>query len=226
MEGVIVQIYSLTTPADIEACAAAGVDHIGVAAGDQDVPAAVSTERAQELFELWPNGPGTRTAALSVHTDPKMVVEYSSALAPDILHVCSDTCALDPEMTETIRRQLPAGTDLMKSIEVTGPESVGIAESFAAVSDWLLLDTATSEVQGVGASGRIHDWSVSRKIVEAVEVPVILAGGLGPDNVAEAIETVRPAGVDSYTHTSVSELRKDPEMVQTFVEHARAAAEG
>lgn len=226
MAGVIVQIYSLTTPADVEVCAAAGVDHIGVAAGGQDVPAAVSTERARELFELWPNDPGTRTAALSVHTDSEAVIEYGSALAPDILHVCSDTHALNPDATETIRRRLPAGTDLMKSIEVTGPGSIAVAESFAAVSDWLLLDTATSEVQGVGASGRTHDWSVSRRIVEAVEVPVILAGGLGPDNVAEAVETVRPAGVDSYTHTSASERRKDPAKVRTFVEHARAAAEG
>jgi phosphoribosylanthranilate isomerase len=223
---VIVQIYSLTTPADVEACAAAGVDHIGVAAGGQDVPAAVSTERARKLFELWPNDPSTRTAALSVHTDPEAVLEYGGALAPDILHVCSDTYALSPEATESIRRRLPPGTDLMKSIEVTGPESVAAAQDFAAVSDWLLLDTATSEVQGVGASGRTHDWSVSRRIVEAVEVPVILAGGLGPDNVIEAIETVRPAGVDSYTHTSVSERKKDPEKLRAFVEHAQAAAEG
>lgn len=222
---MIVQIYSLTTLADVEACAAVGIDHIGVAAGGQDVPAAVSTERARELFDRWPDDPGNRTAALSVHTDPDTVIEYGRAVQPDILHVCSDTYALDQETTATIRSRLPDGTDLMKSIEVTGPESVAAAEEFAAVSDWLLLDTATTEVQGVGASGRTHDWSVSRTIVEAVEVPVVLAGGLGPANVTEAIETVRPAGVDSYTHTSTSERRKDPEKTRMFADRARTAAE-
>jgi phosphoribosylanthranilate isomerase len=76
----------------------------------------------------------------------------------------------------------------------------------------------------VGATGLTHDWSWSRDIVEAVSVPVILAGGLGPDNVREAIEAVHPAGVDSETNTSRTDdrRRKDLDKVRTFIERARA----
>jgi len=220
---MLVQIYSLTSVSDVEACEAAGVDHVGVAAGDQDVPAAISNERARRLFKRWPEGPTRRTSALSVHTDPDEIVDYARAVDPDILHVCSETYAVGVAETRAIRDRLD-DVDLMKAIDVGGPEAVEAARDFAPVSDWLLLDTATPDVQGVGASGATHDWSVSREIVETVDVPVILAGGLGPENVAEAVRTVRPAGVDSYTHTSASERRKDPRKVRAFAENAREAA--
>ena len=55
------------------------------------------------------------------------------------------------------------------------------------VADWLLLDTQEPDAPVIGATGKTHDWALSRAIVEAVEIPVVLAGGLGPDNVVEAI---------------------------------------
>jgi phosphoribosylanthranilate isomerase len=76
----------------------------------------------------------------------------------------------------------------------------------------------------VGASGLVHDWSVSASVVAAVDVPVFLAGGLGPENVVAAIERVRPAGVDSETRTSRDgdRRRKDPDRVRRFIELARS----
>ena len=75
----------------------------------------------------------------------------------------------------------------------------------------------------VGATGHTHDWSLSAALVAAVERPVILAGGLGPENVLEAIERVRPAGVDSETRTSRADdrRRKDPDRVRRFIETAK-----
>ena len=57
-------------------------------------------------------------------------------------------------------------------------------------------------MKGVGASGKVHDWNVSKAIVDSVKIPVVLAGGLSPENVREAIERVKPWGVDSLTHTN------------------------
>ena len=75
-------------------------------------------------------------------------------------------------------------------------------------------------VPGVGAAGEVNDWNIDRQIVDMVDVPVILAGGLGPDNVAQAIEAVRPDGVDSLTKTSDKEngelVRKNIEKVREF----------
>lgn len=219
----IVQIYTLTTAVDVRALADLPVDHLGFAVEEPGVPAGISLDRARELFDLVPAG--VKTVSLTVRTDVDAIRSKAETLPPDILHLCPPTAALPVADQRRLRETLPDGVAVMKAIEVAGPEAVGLAERFAGVSDYLILDTATPEVPGVGASGTPHDWSISREIVELVEVPVILAGGLGPANVAEAVRRVRPAGVDSYTLTSSSPERKDPERVAAFAARARAAAD-
>ena len=83
-------------------------------------------------------------------------------------------------------------------IHVTGPEAVDAAAAVAGHVDALLLDSGQPRlaVQELGGTGRTHDWRVSRKIVQTVGVPVFLAGGLTPENVAGAIREVHPFGVD------------------------------
>ncbi len=94
---------------------------------------------------------------------------------------------------------------------------------YSAVSDLILLDTKVRGMPGVGATGRTHDWQVSRRIVEAVQIPVILAGGLGPENVAAAIRAVGPWGVDSNTRTNIAgdPAAKDMDRVRAFVRQVR-----
>jgi phosphoribosylanthranilate isomerase len=93
------------------------------------------------------------------------------------------------------------------------------------VADFLLLDSYRPADEQIGALGVTHDWRISRRIVEISAIPVILAGGLGPDNVADAIRVVRPAGVDSKTRTDrAGSHAKDLERVRRFHEAARAAA--
>jgi phosphoribosylanthranilate isomerase len=113
----------------------------------------------------------------------------------------------------------------MKAIHVEGPESVAVALRFAEVADILLLETKVTGLPGVGATGILHDWNVSREIVERVgsRAKVILAGGLTPENVAEAVKTVRPWGVDSNTGTNLpgDPVVKDMARVQEFVVRAK-----
>jgi len=75
----------------------------------------------------------------------------------------------------------------------------------------------------IGITGKVHDWTVSRKIVEQSKRPVILAGGLNPDNVAAAIKAVQPWAVDSCTGTDVCRGKKDLAKVAAFVKAARAS---
>jgi phosphoribosylanthranilate isomerase len=87
------------------------------------------------------------------------------------------------------------------------------------------LDSYQPSDRQIGALGVTHDSTISRRIVELVRTPAILAGGLGPDNVAEAIRAVRPHGVDSKTKTDQDgSHRKDLDRVRHFHEAARAAA--
>ncbi len=163
---------------------------------------------------------------LSVSTDPADIVELVDATEPSILHLCPPAALTSPESVAAIRLRLP-GVPVMQAISVTGPESVAEARAYAEVADYLILDTQAPDIPGVGASGATHDWSVSREIVRSVRVPVILAGGLSPENVAEAIRVVRPWGVDSLTYTSAplagGGFRKDLNRVRAFIENAGGA---
>jgi phosphoribosylanthranilate isomerase len=209
---------------------ALGVDHIGVAPAGQGLRSELGLEETRELFALMPSG--VRSAALTVRTDPAEIAAMAAATQPAIVHICAPTEQLEVAELQRLRSLLPDGMQLMTAVEVGGPETaaraIATAERLAPVSDFLLLDTDDPQITGIGAAGRVHDWDVSARIVERVgsDVPVILAGGLNPDNVAAAIRHVRPAGVDSFTWTNTPEnsRRKDPERVRRFVEEARAAA--
>ena len=100
------------------------------------------------------------------------------------------------------------------------------ATRLAEFADYLLLDSSHPLTGIVGATGLVHDWDASARIVDRAQCPVILAGGLGPDNVADTIAQVRPAGVDSETRTSrdSDRRRKDLAKVERFIDQARAAA--
>lgn len=227
---MIVQIYSLTNADDVRTLVELGVDHIGVAPAGQGLPAGIGPDEARALFSLLP--PGVLGSALTVSDELETIAAMAAAIEPAILHICCGMEEISPADQHRLRARLPEGTLVMKAIEVGGPETaqaaLDAAERFAPVSDFLLLDTATAEIPGIGAAGRVHDWDISARIVERVgsETPVILAGGLGPDNVAAAIRHVRPAGVDSFTHTNRArnDRRKDVERVRAFVAEARRAA--
>lgn len=88
-----------------------------------------------------------------------------------------------------------------------------------------ITDTFAPETGASGATGRTHDWLVSRRLVTLSERPVILAGGLTPGNVRRAILEVQPAGVDVHTGVEDTSGRKSGEKVTAFVAEARAGFE-
>jgi phosphoribosylanthranilate isomerase len=122
-------------------------------------------------------------------------------------------------------RALAPGARLLKAVHVTGEDALGRALAHAANADALVLDTRTAD--RLGGTGRTHDWSVSARIVVAVApLPVYLAGGLRPENVAEAVARVRPAGVDVNSGVEDAGGRKDAAKMRAFMERARAGLPG
>ena len=221
---MIVQIYAATSVADALALADLGVDHIGFVAGDYgQVHGELTFAQAQAIAKAL-NGRAA-ACALTMSTDVTEILRMSKAVQPAIVHISSDTEAVDVEAMRHLRRRLPAKVALMKAIHVEGPASIEVAWRFADVSDILLLDTKVPGMPGVGATGVTHDWQVSRQIVAQVgnRARVILAGGLVPENVTAAIETVRPWGVDSNTGTNLpgDPLVKDMGRVREFVRQAK-----
>jgi phosphoribosylanthranilate isomerase len=143
---------------------------------------------------------------------------------PHAVHLAAKNLSI--EALAQVRERLQ-GIKIMAAIPVIGPSAVEDARERSAFADYLLLDSvADSESDITGVTGMTHDWSISRQIIEAVSIPVILAGGLSANNVADAIEAVRPWGVDSYTHTNHpgDRMNKDLVQVRDFVNNARNAA--
>ncbi len=129
-----------------------------------------------------------------------------------------------PAEVAALARRVP-DRPLVKAVHVTGPEAVAQAKSYAEVAQALVLDSRTAD--RLGGTGRTHDWSISRDIVAAVSpMPVYLAGGLTADNVEQAIETVRPAGVDVNSGVEDAQGGKDGRKVQLFVSRAVGALGG
>jgi phosphoribosylanthranilate isomerase len=166
------------------------------------------------------------TVALSVDSELDQIVAMVRRVRPDILHLCGPSGAVDPLAVEALRSKIPE-TPIMQAIAVTGPQAIQSALEYAAVADYLILDSVAPGIDGIGAAGTVHDWAVSASIVEAVDVPVILAGGLSPGNVSAAVAAVNPWGVDSLTHTNRAlasgGFRKDLELVRRFADAARGA---
>jgi phosphoribosylanthranilate isomerase len=217
---MVVQIYEVGSPGEAEALVAAGVDHVGVLIGPGEFPRELDPERARAILTAV-SGHAKRVA-LSLSFDPARLAAIVEATAPDILHLGTTPDRLLPREVATLKVRFP-GLAVMRTIPVVGPESIGVARSWEGVADYLLLDTHEPGASQIGATGKVHDWTISRRIVETVSIPVILAGGLGPDNVAAAIRIVGPAGVDSKTRTDRATGGKDLERVRRFVEIARKA---
>ena len=104
--------------------------------------------------------------------------------------------------------------------ENSGPEA--FAQAYSPVCDAFITDTFDPSTGASGATGQVHDWAVSAELVRRSPRPVILAGGLNPDNVRRAILAVRPAAVDAHTGVEGPDGSKDPLLVGAFVQAARA----
>jgi phosphoribosylanthranilate isomerase len=245
---MIVQIYEIQTPHEAETMVQLGVDHVGSVLTSKEhwqdetlksaIQAAQSNGRKSSLIPLFGQ----------VDTLCKSVDYYR----PDILHFCE---TLPPQidghrfhgilsLQQTMRDRFPE-LDIMRSIPISmdGSDeripSLKYASLFEPWSDWFLTDTLLGGENGicdheqpvkgfVGITGKPCHWDTARKLVRQSRIPVILAGGIGPDNVSRGIAHVSPAGVDSCTLTNavdadgrVVRFQKDPEKVRAMVEKAK-----
>ena len=123
---------------------------------------------------------------------------------------------LDPNLT--VIKSLVVGLRDDQALEAMVSELSPFVDAF-------ITDTFDPKTGASGATGKTHDWRVSRCLVELADRPVILAGGLTPENVKRAVLEVRPAGVDSHTGVEDSSGRKNREKVQKFLSEAHDAFE-
>lgn len=200
------KICGFTREADVRAALDAGVDAIGLnlARG----PRRIDLARARTLAALVP--PFAAVVALFVDADEEAVLAAAGALRAAAVQLHGDEA---PELAERLRRRLP----VIKAFRIAAPGDLAKVRGYPA--DAVLLD---AHVPGVlGGSGTVwdHRWLADADL----GVPVILAGGLGPANVAAAVALTRPWAVDTASGVESAPGLKDAALMRAFVRAAREA---
>jgi phosphoribosylanthranilate isomerase len=138
--------------------------------------------------------PGVASVLLTSRQSAPGIIEQQRRLRTGAIQLCDQ---LVEGSHQELRAALP-GIALIQVVHVTGEESIAEASAVAPWVDALLLDSGDrlAPVKELGGTGRPHDWRISRRLRDAVGVPVYLAGGLRAENLGEAIDRVQPFGVD------------------------------
>lgn len=213
-----VKICGITRLADAWLAIDAGVDALGFLVG-LDYPSG---------DELEPGAARRLVARLPPLVSPVLVTHRKTL--PEVLALCAEVAphvvqlhGHFPLLEIPVLRRLHPHLKLVKAVHVDGESAIAFAVEAARWADALLLDTRTAT--RIGGTGQTHDWSISRRIREAVApTPILLAGGLRPENLAAAIERVGPYGVDVNTGVSLAPGEKSPDAVRRFVQIAKARA--
>lgn len=218
------QIYSIVNYNEAVQVMDAGADHIGlVPMQSGGVPAhRVPYDVVDKIFEEAKKR-GVKAVAIMLNKDPEEIFFIVKRIKPDIVHIAGMDFTADQAFADRLHKECP-GVELMQAILVDGPGAIDRAREYAKFCDYLLTDTGLAKDTGIGASGMTHDWAIDVAIVQAVNVPVIIAGGLGPDNVEECIRTIKPFGVDSLSKTAFKfndgVIEKNIPAVREFCERA------
>lgn len=204
-----VKICGLTTVEDARWALRVGADALGLNFVP-GTPRCLETGQAREMAQALPPF-GTRVGVF-VNEPAERVAEVARIVGLDAAQLHGD------ETPEECRWLIGRGLRVIRALRVKGPETMAEIDAFAGCA--ILLD---AYVEGaLGGTGRTFDWRLAERA--ACERPIILSGGLRPENVADAVRRVRPYGVDSSSGVEgAAPGRKDPERVLRFVRNARAS---
>lgn len=215
---VRVQVAGISTAADALACEAAGVDAIGFTVGLPTGPHnGLDEAGAAAIIRALP--PFIVPVLITYRTGAAEVISMCRAMGVSQVQLHAPAPS---EEVAAMRVAIP-GLKVILAVNVVDEGAVALAVARARDADAIILDTYDPASGRHGATGKTHDWSISRRAVEACPVPVILAGGLNPDNVGEAIHAVRPWAVDVHTGVERADGSTDHAKVRAFVAAARAA---
>lgn len=212
MNRVRVKICGVTNPEDRDVVVGAGADAVGfISDVPVETPREVSPERAGDLARGLP--PFVTSVLVTMPTSVQDAVALQEQVRADAVQLHG---GLEPSYVGGLAERVDA--DVVVAVDNDDDR----LDEYAGAADMLLVDSTTDE--GAGGTGETHDWERTRAIAAGVDVPVGLAGGLTPDNVGEAVETVEPYAVDTASGVEQDGGRKDHDAVRSFVANARGVA--
>jgi phosphoribosylanthranilate isomerase len=200
------------------------IDHgaaaVGLVSRMPSGPGVIAEPVIAEIAAVVP--PGVSSFLLTSHQSSAAIVEQQRRLRTSAIQICDDLL----EGTHADLRAALPGIALVQVIHVTGEDAVAKARAIAPSVDAILLDSGNQRlaIRELGGTGRPHDWKISSRIREELDVPVFLAGGLREDNVAAAIATVGPFALDVCSGVR-TDGRLDPVKLGRFFAAVRGAVE-
>lgn len=191
-QNVRVKICCISSIEEARLAIAHGASALGLVSAMPSGPGPVAEEIIADVVAAVP--PSVATFLLTSKQDTSSIIDQQRRLGANTIQIVD---RIEQGSHRDLRSALP-GIKIVQVIHVHGEESLREAEVVAPHVDAILLDSGNQSlaVKELGGTGRTHDWTVSRRIREAVDVPVFLAGGLQPANVRNAIEEVGPFAVD------------------------------
>lgn len=213
-----VKVCCIQSLDEAETAARLGASAIGLVSRMPSGPGSISEELIADIAAAKPVG--ITTVLLTAERTAQAIIDQHRRCGTDALQFVD---RLEGPALSELRGALP-DVALFQVVHVTDASSVAEAVDAADLADVILLDSGRpdAEIQELGGTGRVHDWSLSREVVEAVDVPVYLAGGLRAENVAAAIRSVRPFGVDLCTGLRSAGLL-DANKLGAFMQQVRGA---
>lgn len=189
----------------------AGANTIGMLIGVPEyVEDKISPETAREIVASFPRG--IRSVMVTHLLETDKISELAGYTGVSSVQVHNE---LPVNELASLRKKIP-GLEIIKTVHVVNESAVKEAKMYEPYSDMILLDSKSGA--RIGGTGKTHDWNISKKIVEQVKVPVVLAGGLNPENIEEAVKKVMPFGIDANSGLEYEDGSKDFEKVRIFAE--------
>lgn len=196
-----------------------GASAIGLVAEMPSGPGPIPDELIRQIAAATP--PPVATFLLTSRTSVKGIIEHHRRTNTNTIQIVD---ALSEGSYEDLRIAMPY-VKIVQVIHVVSEASIEEAVRISGSADAILLDSGNPDlkIKELGGTGRVHNWNLSRRIREQVSCPVFLAGGLNPDNVRNAIETVEPFAVDVCSGVRTNGML-DEEKLERFISEVRRAS--
>jgi len=213
-----VKICGITNVEDALAAISFGADAVGFLVGQVRYSKSVflSPGQAGEIVARLP--PFCSSVLVTHLSRPEEVLPILNVVNATTLQLHGDTT---PQKAAQIKEQLPS-LKIYKAVHVFDQSAIQEAQRYLGCVDGIILDTAIRATGQVGGTGQTHDWGISKLVVGSTPLPVILAGGLNPENIVEAIRTVQPYGVDVNSGVTKPNGLKDYEKLRLFIARAKS----
>jgi len=211
---MIIKVCGIQNSEEAAVAVKAGANTLGFLIGVPEyVEDKITAEKAKRIIDTVPES--VRTVMVTHLLDVNKIVEISDYTGVSAVQIHND---LNIDGIKYLQGKLK-NTEILKAVHVLDHTAVDIAKKYEPYADMILLDT---KVKGrIGGTGKTHDWGISRQIVEDLKIPVILAGGLTPQNIKQAIKAVMPDGIDANSGLEDKNGFKDIEKIRLFAGEAK-----